>query len=45
MDCDDIPVLNAKIVADYAVHTCRAIIKIIIGQNDEHCILSLLAFD
>ena len=43
MDGDDIAVLDPKVVADDTVQTGAAIIKIIVGKNDEDCVLSLLA--
>lgn len=45
MDGDDVAVLDAEIVADNAVQAGAAIIKIIVGQNDEDRVLSLLASD
>jgi len=41
--CNDIAVLDSKIVTDNAVHSGAPIVKIIIRQHDQHSILSLLA--
>ena len=43
VDRDDVAVLDTKIVADNTVQPSAAIIEIIVGQHDEHGVLSLLA--
>ena len=43
VDCDDVSVLDTEVVSDNTVHTRTPIIKIIISQDDENCVLSLLA--
>lgn len=45
MNVDDIAVLDSEVVANDTVHPSTPIVKVIIGQNDQHCILSLLALD
>ena len=45
VDGDDVAVLDAEVVANNAVQAGAAIIEIIVGQNDEDGILSLLAAD
>ena len=45
MHCDDIAVFDAKVMPDNSVHASAAIIKVVIGQNDEHGVSSLLALD
>jgi hypothetical protein len=35
--------LYPEIVTDDTIHTCASIIKIVVGQNDQHSILSLLS--
>lgn len=43
--CDDVSMLDTQVMSHNTVHTGAAIIEIIIGQNDQYCILSLLALD
>lgn len=45
MNGDNIAVLDAKVVANNAVQPGAAIIKVIVGQNNKHGVLSLLASD
>jgi hypothetical protein len=45
MDGDDVAVLDAEVVANNAVQPGAAIIEIIVGQNNEDRVLSLLASD
>ena len=42
---DDIAVLDAQVVSNHSVDTSRAIIKIVIGKNNQNSVLSLLALD
>lgn len=44
VNSDNIAVLDAKVMSDYTIHACAAIIQIIICENDEDRILALLAF-
>jgi len=43
VNSDDISMLYPEIVTDDTIHTCASIIKIVVGQNDQHSILSLLS--
>lgn len=45
VDSDNITVLDAEIVANNTIHPGASIIKIIVGQDNEYCILSLLALN
>ncbi len=45
VDCDDVSVLDTKIVSHDTVQPCTTIIEIIIGQHDQHCVLSLFALN
>lgn len=45
MHCDDVAMLDAQIVSNDPVHASTSIIKIVVGENDQHRILPLLAFD
>lgn len=45
VDVDNIAVLNSEVVADYTVHPGTPIIKVIVGQDDQHRVLSLLTLD
>jgi len=45
MDGNDVAMLDAEVVTDNAVQPGAAIIEIIVGQNDEDRVLSLLASD
>lgn len=45
MDSDNVTVLYAEVVADNSVDACAAVIEIIISQDDENRVLSLLALD
>jgi hypothetical protein len=45
MDRDDIAVFDAEIVADNSIYACAAVIKIIIGENDENRVFPLLALN
>jgi hypothetical protein len=42
---DHVTVLHSQVVSDYSVNSGTAIIKIIIGENDQDSILPLLAAD
>jgi hypothetical protein len=44
MDSDDIAVLDSEVVANHSVDAGASIIKIVVGQHDQDCILALLAF-
>lgn len=43
VDGDDVSVLHAQIVADNSVDACASIVKIVVGENDQNSVLSLLA--
>ena len=45
MDRDDVAVLDAQVVADNAVDASASIIKVVVGQDDEDRVLSLLPLD
>ena len=45
MDCDDVAVLDAEIVADNTVDAGASVIKIIVCQHDQDGVPSLLALD
>jgi hypothetical protein len=43
VDCDDIAVLHPQVVANDSVYPCRTIVEIVIGKNNQNCVLALLA--
>ena len=43
MDGDDVAMLDAQVVSNHPVHTGTTVIKIVIGQDDEHSVPPLLA--
>lgn len=43
MNSDHVAVLDTKVVADNTVDAGAAIIEIVIGQDDQHSVLALLA--
>ena len=45
MNSDDITVFDSEVVADHSVHSGAAIIKVVICQDNQDSVLSLLAFD
>lgn len=45
MDSDNVAVLHTEVVSDHTVDTGTAIIKVIIGEDDQNGILSLLSLD
>lgn len=45
MDCDNVTVLDAEVVANDSVDACASIVKVVIGEDDQDCVLSLLALD
>jgi hypothetical protein len=45
VDGDNITVLHPQVVADNTVYPRGAIIEIIICENDQDCVLALLALD
>lgn len=45
MNGHDVAVLNSEVVANDTVHSGTAVIKIIVGQDDEDSIFSLLALN
>ncbi len=45
MDRDHVPKLDPQVVPNNAVDASAPIIEIVVRQNDEHGILSFLAFD
>jgi hypothetical protein len=42
VDSDDVAVLDTEVVAHNTVDTGAPVIKIVIGQDDQHCVLTLL---
>ena len=42
---DDITMLDAKVVTDNAVQAGAAIVKVVVGENDQDGVLALLAAD
>ena len=45
MDCDDVSVLDTEVVANHSVDASTSIIEIVIGQNNQDCVLALLSLD
>lgn len=45
VDGDHVTVLDAEVVADDTVDASTAVIELLVGEDDEHRILSLLASD
>lgn len=45
MDSDNIAVLDSEVMSNYTVHAGAPIIQFVISENDEHCVLALLALD
>lgn len=45
MDGDDIAMLDSQVVSDDSVDACAAIVKIVIGQDDQDGVLALLSLD
>ncbi len=45
MDSDDIAMFDPEIVSDDSVDAGRAIVKVIIGENDENGVFTLFALD
>jgi hypothetical protein len=45
VDGDHVTVLDSKVVTDDSVDASAAIIELVIGEDDKHCLLSLLAAD
>ena len=43
VDGDHVTVLDAKVVADDTVDASAAVIELLVGEDDEHRVLSLLA--
>ena len=43
MDGNHVAVLDAEIVADHTVEASAVVVQIVVGQNDEHRVLPLLA--
>lgn len=43
MDRDDVAVLDSKIMTNNTVESSGPIIEVVIGQHDQHSVLSLLA--
>lgn len=44
MDGDDVAVLDSEIVSNDPVDTGTSVVKIIIGQNNQHGVLALFSF-
>ena len=45
VDGDHVTVLDAEVVADDTIDSSTAVIKLIVGKDDKHRVLSLLASD
>jgi hypothetical protein len=45
MNSDDVAVLDPEVVANHSVDASTAIIEVVISQNDQNSVLSLLALD
>jgi len=45
VDCDDISMLDAEIVANHSVNAGASIIEIVISKNDQDCVLALFSLD
>lgn len=45
MDSDDIAVLNTKVVTHNTVDTGASVIEIVIGEDNQHSVLALLALN
>ena len=45
MNCDDVTMLDSKVVPNYTVHPRTSIVQVIISQDYQDCILPLLAFN
>jgi hypothetical protein len=45
VDGDNVAVLDTEIVPHNAIYPCRAVIKVVIGENDKDGVLPLLALD
>lgn len=45
MNRDDVAVLDTEVVSDHTVYAGGSIIKIVVSQNDEDSVLSLLSLD
>ena len=45
IDSDHVAVLDTQVMTDNTIDTCTSIVKIIISQYDQNCVLSLFAFD
>ena len=43
MDGDHVTVLDTKVVADNTVDACTTVVELLVGKDDKHGILSLLA--
>ena len=42
---DNVAVLDPQVVANNSVYPRRSIIEVVIGENDQHSVLPLLALD
>lgn len=45
VDSDNVAVLHTEVVSDHTVDTSTAIIKVIVGKDNQNSILSLLSLD
>ena len=45
MDSDNIAVLDSEVVANNTVHSSTTIIQVVVGQDNQNRILSLLALN
>jgi hypothetical protein len=45
VDCDDVSMLDTKVMADDSVHARTTIIKVVIREYDQNGVLPLLSLD
>jgi len=45
VDSDNVTVFHTEVVANDSVDACASIVEVVVGQNDQDSILSLLALD
>ena len=45
VNSDDVSVLDPQVVSDNTVDASRAIIKVVVGENNQYSVLALLSLD
>ena len=45
VNCDDVSVLDTEVVANHSVDASTSIIEIVVGKNNQDCVLALLSLD